>query len=346
MELTREITLRRPFDAHVHLRDGSALPTVVPHVARDFGRALVMPNLTPPVTTTEAALAYRERILEHVPDGVDFEPLMALYLTDTTTPEEIARAATTAGVVAVKLYPAGATTNSDAGVTSMDRVADALAAMEEHGLLLLVHGEVTHDEVDVFDREARYLDEVLAPVVEAHPHLRVVLEHVTTRDGVDFVRSARDGVAATITAHHLLYHRNHMLAGRIRPHLYCLPILKASPHRAALIEAATGDDPRFFLGTDSAPHGRSAKECAHGCAGCYTSPLALALYAEVFEEAGALDRLDAFAHTRGTAFYGLPEQPGTVTLRREEWAAPSSYPFGDEDVVPLRAGETLRWRVV
>lgn len=346
MELTREITLRRPFDAHVHLRDGAALRTVVPHVARDFGRALVMPNLTPPVTTTDAALAYRQRILQHVPAGADFEPLMALYLTDSTSPAEIARAAETDGVVAVKSYPAGATTNSDAGVTSMDRVGDALAAMEEHGLLLLVHGEVTAPDVDVFDREVRYLDEVLAPVVEAHPRLRVVLEHVTTREGVDFVRAARDGVAATITAHHLLYHRNHMLVGRIRPHLYCLPILKASPHRDALIEAATGDDPRFFLGTDSAPHGRSAKECASGCAGCYTSPLALALYAEIFEDAGALERLEAFAHTRATAFYGLSEQPGTVTLRREDWACPAAYPFADEDVVPLRAGETLRWRVV
>lgn len=340
------ITLRRPFDAHVHLRDGVALPTVVPHVARDFGRALVMPNLTPPVTTVDAAVAYRDRILAHVPDGVDFEPLMALYLTDTTTGEEIARAAATDGVVAVKLYPAGATTNSDAGVTSMDRVADALAAMEEHGVLLLVHGEVTTADVDVFDREARYLDEVLAPVVDAHPRLKVVLEHVTTSQGVDFVKSARDGVGGTITAHHLLYHRNHMLAGRIRPHLYCLPILKAAPHRDALIEAATSGNPRFFLGTDSAPHPRGAKECHEGCAGCYTSPHALALYAEVFEDAGALDRLDDFAHGFGTAFYGLPPQDGTVTLRRDAWQVPASYPFGDDVVVPLRANEGLRWQRV
>lgn len=339
------ITLRRPFDAHVHLRDGVALPTVVPHVARDFGRALVMPNLTPPVTTADAAVAYRQRILDHVPDGLDFEPLMALYLTDRTAPEEIARAAAAEGVVAAKLYPAGATTNSDSGVTSVDRIADALAAMEDLGLLLLVHGEVTDPEVDVFDREARYLEEVLGPLVDRHPRLKVVLEHVTTEQGVDFVRGARDGVAATITAHHLVYHRNHMLAGRIRPHLYCLPILKAAPHREALIDAATSGDPRFFLGTDSAPHPRGAKECSEGCAGCYTSPLALAQYAEVFDRARALDRLDDFAHARGTSFYGLEPQAGTVTLRREEWTVPADYPFGDDVVVPLRAGESLTWRV-
>lgn len=338
------ITLRRPFDAHVHLRDGVALETVVPHVARDFGRALVMPNLTPPVTTTDRALAYRDRILAQVPSGVDFEPLMALYLTDATTPEEIERAAATPGVVAVKLYPAGATTNSDAGVTSIERVADALVAMEEHGLLLLVHGEVTRDDVDVFDREARYLDEVLAPVVEKHARLKVVLEHVTTAQGVDFVKSARDGVAGTITAHHLLYHRNHLLAGRIRPHLYCLPILKAAPHREALIEAATSGSPRFFLGTDSAPHPRGAKECHEGCAGCYTSPTALALYAEVFEAAGALGRLDDFASGFATAFYGLDPIDGEVTLRREEWTVPATYALGAEELVPLRANETLTWR--
>lgn len=339
------ITLRRPFDAHVHLRDGAALPTVVPHVARDFGRALVMPNLTPPVTTADAASAYRQRILDHVPDGIDFEPLMALYLTDRTSPEEIARAAATDGVVAAKLYPAGATTNSDSGVTSVDRIADALAAMEDLGLLLLVHGEVTDPAVDVFDREARYLEEVLGPLVDRHPRLKVVLEHVTTEQGVDFVRGARDGVAATITAHHLVYHRNHMLAGRIRPHLYCLPILKAAPHRDALIEAATSGDARFFLGTDSAPHPRGAKECHEGCAGCYTSPLALPLYAEVFDRAGALDRLDDFVHGRGTAFYGLQPQSGTVTLRRHEWTVPADYPFGDDVIVPLRAGESVGWRV-
>ena len=343
--MTDSITLRRPFDAHVHLRDGAALATVVPHVARDFGRALVMPNLTPPVTTVDAALAYRERILAHVPQGIDFEPLMALYMTDTTSPDEITRAATTEGVVAVKLYPAGATTNSDAGVTSMERIADALAAMEEHGLLLLVHGEVTSADVDVFDREARYLEEVLAPVVERHPRLKVVLEHVTTREGVEFVRGAREGVAGTITAHHLLYDRNHMLAGRIRPHLYCLPILKARSHREALVEAATSGDPRFFLGTDSAPHARRAKECAEGCAGCYTSPIALALYAEAFEAVGALDRLDDFAHVFGTRFYGIEPQTGTVTLRRRSWTCPTDYSFGDDVIVPLRAGRELAWHV-
>ena len=342
-----ELRLPSPFDAHVHLRDGAALATVVPHVAASFGRALVMPNLRPPVVEVDQALAYRGRILAHLPEGSRLEPLMALYLTDNTAPAEVERAAATPGIVAFKLYPAGATTNSDAGVTSMDRVAEALAAMEDSGVLLLVHGEVTRPEVDVFDREKRFLEEVLAPVVADHPRLRVVLEHVTTREGVDFVRGAREGVAGTITPQHLLHNRNHLLVGGVRPHLYCLPVLKREEHRRALVEAATADDGRFFLGTDSAPHPRSAKECAEGCAGCYTSPHALELYAEVFEEADALERLADFAAGRGTRFYGLEPDPGPeVVLRREEGPVPASYVFGDDVVVPLRAGGTTRWKRV
>lgn len=339
-----ELNLPRAFDAHVHLRDGAALATVVPHVAQSFGRALVMPNLRPPVTTTADALAYRDRILAHVPAGLDFEPLLALYLTDQTSPAEIGRAAATPGVCAVKLYPAGATTNSAAGVTSMERVADALAAMEEQGILLLVHGESTQHDVDVFDREARYLDDVLAPLVARYPRLKVVLEHITTREGVDFVRDAREGVAGTLTAHHLLYNRNALLVGGLHPHYYCLPVLKREEHRRALVEAATGGEPRFFLGTDSAPHPRAAKECAEGCAGCYTSPHALELYAEVFEDAGALERFADFAVHFGSRFYGLPDPPGQVRLVREESPIAASYPFGDDVVVPLRAGATTRWR--
>jgi dihydroorotase len=339
-----ELRLPRPFDAHVHLRDGAVLETVVPHVAASFGRALVMPNLRPPVVTVDDALAYRERILANVPADVDFEPVMALYLTDRTSSAEIERAAKTTSVRAVKLYPAGATTNSDAGVTAIERVEDALAAMAEHGLLLLVHGETTRTEVDIFDREERFLDEVLGPLVQRHARLKVVLEHVTTRAGVEFVRRERDGVAGTLTAHHLLYNRNHLLAGGVRPHFYCLPVLKREEHRLALVEAATRGDPRFFLGTDSAPHARSAKECAEGCAGCYTSPHALELYAEVFEDAGALDRFGDFAVHHGSRFYGLPTPPGEVHLVREQSAIAPHYRFGDDVVVPLRAGGTARWR--
>lgn len=339
-----ELRLPRPFDAHVHLRDGVVLATVVPHVAASFGRALVMPNLRPPVVTVDDALAYRERILAHVPAGVDFEPVMTLYLTDRTSPAEIERAAKTTSVRAVKLYPAGATTNSDAGVTAIERVEDALAAMAEHGLLLLVHGETTRSDVDIFDREERFLDEVLGPLVQRHSSLKVVLEHITTRAGVEFVRRERDGVAGTLTAHHLLYNRNHLLAGGVRPHFYCLPVLKREEHRLALVEAATSGDPRFFLGTDSAPHARSAKECSEGCAGCYTSPHALELYAEVFEDAGALDRFDDFAVHHGSRFYGLPTPPGEVHLVRESSEIAAHYRFGDDVVVPLRAGGTTRWR--
>jgi dihydroorotase len=341
-----ELKLAAPFDAHVHLRDGVALESVVPHVARDFGRALVMPNLKPPVTTVAHALAYRERILGCQLPGQDCDWLMSLYLTDNTRPDEIVKAAGTEFVVALKLYPAGATTNSHHGVTDYARIDETLAAMSEHGLLLLVHGEVTHGEVDVFDREARFLDEVLAKILVRHPDLRVVLEHVTTAEGVNFVEQGGDRVAGTLTAHHLLYNRNDLLVGGLHPHLYCLPVLKRERHREALMAAAAGGSGRFFLGTDSAPHGREAKECAEGCAGCYTSPVALALYAEAFERAGALDRLEDFASHFGADFYGLPRATGTIRLEKAATPVSDSYAFGDDSLVPLRAGQTVAWRVV
>jgi dihydroorotase len=340
-----ELKLATPFDAHVHLRDGEALETVVPHVARDFGRALVMPNLRPPVTSVAEALAYRDRIRGHQLPGQSCEWLMSLYLTDNTSPDEVAKAGATGGVVALKLYPAGATTNSDHGVTDYAKIDDALAAMSEHGLLLLVHGEVTRPDVDIFDREARFLDDVLAKILVRHPDLKVVLEHVTTAEGVNFVEQGGDRVAGTLTAHHLLYNRNDLLAGGVHPHLYCLPVLKRERHRQALLAAATGGSGRFFLGTDSAPHGRDAKECASGCAGCYTSPVALALYAEAFEMAGALDRLEDFASHFGADFYGLPRATDAITLVKEETLVSDSYAFDDDVVVPLRAGGTVAWRV-
>lgn len=342
----KRITLIRPDDWHIHLRDGAALQTTVPHAAHQFARAIVMPNLRPPVTTTGAARAYRERILAAVPAGLAFEPLMTLYLTDNTTAEEI-RAARDSGIVhGVKLYPAGATTNSDSGVTDLERVYPALEAMAETGLPLLVHGEVTGPEVDIFDRELRFIDDRLAPLLQRYPGLRVVLEHITTRDAVEFVRAVPESVAATITAHHLLLNRNHMLVGGIRPHHYCLPVLKRETHRQALVEAATSGEPRFFLGTDSAPHAREDKESACGCAGMYTAPSAIELYAEAFDAAGALDRLEDFASRFGPAFYGLPVNGDTITLEQTDWELPTSYPFGDTSVVPLRAGATVHWRRV
>lgn len=341
-----ELTLATPFDAHVHLRDGAALETVVPHVARDFGRALVMPNLRPPVTTVEAAMAYRERIVRHQLPDQACEWLMSLYLTDNTTTAEIERAAAAREVVGLKLYPAGATTNSDHGVSDYSRIDDVLAAMAEAGLLLLVHGEVTAPQVDLFDREARFLDEVLAKILVRHPELKVVLEHVTTAEGVSFVEQGGARVAGTLTAHHLLYNRNDMLVGGLHPHLYCLPVLKRERHREALLAAATGGSGRFFLGTDSAPHTREAKECAEGCAGCYSSPVALALYAEAFESAGALERLEDFASHFGADFYGLPRARTTITLEKVETPVSHSYAFEDDLVVPLRAGATVAWRVV
>jgi len=342
----KRITLIRPDDWHIHLRDGAALQTTVPHAAHQFARAIVMPNLRPPVTTTGSARAYRERILAAVPAGLDFEPLMTLYLTDNTSAEEI-QAARDSGIVhGVKLYPAGATTNSDSGVTDLERVYPALEAMVETGLPLLVHGEVTEPEVDIFDRELRFIEDRLAPLLQRYPRLRVVLEHITTRDAVEFVRAAPESVAATITAHHLLLNRNHMLVGGIRPHHYCLPVLKRETHRQALVEAAISGEPRFFLGTDSAPHAREDKESACGCAGMYTAPSAIELYAEVFDAAGALDRLEDFAGRFGPAFYGLPVNGDTITLEQTDWELPTSYPFGDTSVVPLRAGATVHWRRV
>ena len=336
------LTLTRPDDWHLHLRDGAMLAAVLPDTARRFGRAIVMPNLKPPVRTVADANAYRERILAALPAGMAFEPLMTLYLTDNTDPAEIARAKASGGVQAVKYYPAGATTNSDSGVTDIRKVDAVLAAMEEAGLPLLLHGEVTDADVDVFDREAVFIDRILAPLMRRLPRLKVVLEHITTRQAAEFVTAAPANVAATVTAHHLLYNRNAMFQGGIRPHYYCLPVLKRETHRAALIEAATGGNPKFFLGTDSAPHPKGAKECACGCAGIYTAHAALELYAEAFDGAGALDRLEAFASFHGPDFYGLPRNTGTVTLVKETTPLAADHPSG---VVPLRAGESLAWRL-
>ncbi len=343
-EPTTALTLARPDDWHLHLRDGDALGAVLPHSARQFARALVMPNLRPPVTTTAQALAYRERIVAALPPGADFEPLMSLYLTDLTPPDEIARARE-AGVVAVKLYPAGATTNSDAGVTDLRRTNKTLEAMQRHGVLLLVHGEVTDPGVDVFDRERVFIDRTLAPLHRDFPGLKIVMEHITTRDAAQFVRDAGPTLAATITAHHLLYNRNAIFQGGLRPHWYCLPVLKREEHRLALVEAATSGDPKFFLGTDSAPHAAHLKEHACGCAGCYTALSALELYAEAFDAAGALDKLEGFACWHGADFYGLPRNTGRVTLRREAWTLPESVPFGAARLKPLCGGETLNWRL-
>jgi dihydroorotase len=340
------LRLRRPDDWHLHLRDGAQLAAVLPFTARRFARALVMPNLKPPMTTTAALADYRARILRALPAGMAFEPLMTLYLTDRTPPAEIAAARASGFVVGAKLYPAGATTHSDAGVTSIDNVWATLEAMAEHGLVLQVHGEVTDADVDVFDREREFIDRVLARVVERVPRLRVVFEHVTTAAAVGFVRSARPGVAATITPQHLLMNRNAMFEGGMRPHHYCLPVLKRERDREALVEAATGDDPRFFLGTDSAPHARHTKEAACGCAGIFSAHAGLELYAEAFEAAGRLDRLEAFASERGADFYGLPRNAGHAVLERAEWRVPQSYPFGDDEIVPLRAGGTIGWRLV
>ncbi len=337
------LTLRTPDDWHLHLRDGASLQSTVPHTARQFGRAIIMPNLKPPVTTTALALAYRERILANLPAGVTFEPLMTLYLTDNTTPEEIARAHESGAVVACKLYPAGATTNSDAGVTDMGGLGPVLQAMAGAGMPLLVHGEVTDREVDIFDREAVFIERVLKPVLERHPDLKVVMEHLTTADGVEFVRGAGPNVAATITAHHLLYNRNAIFQGGLNPHMYCLPVLKRERHRESLVEAATGGSGKFFLGTDSAPHARDAKESGCGCAGIYTAHAALELYATAFARAGKLEALEGFASEFGPDFYGLPRNESTVTLVREEWAVPRSYGLGPGEVVPLEAGRKLGW---
>src|SRR5919201_2985065 len=340
------IMLRRPDDFHVHLRDGAAMAAVLADTARRFARAIVMPNLKPPITTTAQALHYRDRVLGELPEGAQFEPLMTLYLTDDTQPEEISRAKLSGRIHGVKLYPAGATTHSDAGVTRISRCFHTLERMEEVGMPLLVHGESTDPAIDVFDREKAFIEETLGPLVERFPRLKVVLEHITTRDAVHYVEVTGEHVAATITAHHLLMNRNALFMGGIRPHHYCLPVLKREEHREALVEAASSGNPKFFLGTDSAPHPRGAKEAACGCAGIYTAHAALELYAIAFEEAGALDKFEAFAAEHGANFYGLPHNRGTVTLVREAWRVPETLAFGEERLVPLRAGETMPWKLV
>ena len=340
-----QLRLKRPDDWHLHLRDGAAMASVLAATARCFGRAIVMPNLKPAVRTTQQALHYRERILAALPEGAAFEPLMTLYLTDDTPPEEIGRAKLSGRVFGVKLYPAGATTHSDEGVTRISRCFHAIEKMEQMGLPLLVHGESTDPAIDVFDREKAFLEEVLGPLLERFPQLKVVLEHVTTRDAVQYVEVTGPNVAATITAHHLLMNRNALFMGGIRPHHYCLPVLKREEHREALVEAATSGNPKFFLGTDSAPHSRATKEAACGCAGVYTAHAALELYAAAFEEAGALDKLEGFASHHGADFYGLPRNKGSITLLREEWTVPKTLRFGKEELVPLRAGETVPWKL-
>ncbi len=339
------LTITRPDDWHLHVRDGDALYTVVPHTAAQFGRAIIMPNLRPPVTTAVQAADYRQRIQAAVPAGVTFEPLMTLYLTDNLPPDEIKRAKD-AGVVALKLYPAGATTNSDAGVTDMRKTYKTLEAMQREGLLLLVHGEVTSADIDLFDREAVFIDTQLIPMRRDFPELKIVFEHITTKEAAHYVRDADKFTGATVTAHHLLYNRNAIFTGGIRPHYYCLPVLKRETHRQALVEVATSDNPRFFLGTDSAPHPAQLKEHATGCAGCYTAHAAMELYAEAFDAADALHRLEAFASFNGADFYGLPRNTGSITLKKESWVPPESFAFGEAQLKPLRSGESLPWRLV
>jgi dihydroorotase len=337
------ITITRPDDWHLHLRDGATLASVLPHTARQFARAIIMPNLKPPVTTTEQALAYRERILAALPAGMQFEPLMTLYLTDNTTPEEILRAKASGVIHAVKLYPAGATTNSDAGVTDVRKCYAALEAMQRVGMPFLMHGEVTDPDIDIFDREAVFIDRIMTPLRRDMPELKVVFEHITTKEAAQYVSESGPSTAATITAHHLLYNRNELFKGGIRPHYYCLPVLKRETHRLALVQAATSGNARFFLGTDSAPHARDTKEHACGCAGCYTALHAMELYAHAFDQAGALDKLEGFASFHGPAFYKLPRNSGTITLVRESWTLPAELAMGNATVVPLNGGETIDW---
>lgn len=343
--MTTTITITRPDDWHLHLRDGAALSAVLPDTAKRFGRAIVMPNLRPPVTTTALARAYRERILQALPAGSRFEPLMTLYLTDNTSAEDIAFAKESGIVHGVKLYPAGATTNSDSGVTNLGHCVQALEAMERHGIPLLVHAEVTDADIDVFDRERVFIERNMIPLLKRFQGLRVVFEHITTKDAADFVTEAPDNIAATVTAHHLLMNRNAMFNGGIRPHHYCLPVLKREEHRLALVDAATSGNPKFFLGTDSAPHAKSAKEAACGCAGMYTAHAGIELYAEAFEAVGALDQLEGFASFHGPDFYRLPRNVDTVTLEKATWEVPVSLPFVDDELVPLRAGSTIAWRL-
>jgi len=341
----QQLTITRPDDWHLHLRDGALMQSVLPDTARQFARAIVMPNLRPPVTTTALALEYRQRILAALPAGMKFEPLMTLYLTDNTSAEEIRKAKASGVVHAVKLYPAGATTNSDAGVTDIRNTYAALEEMQRCGMPLLVHGEVTDSNIDIFDREAVFIERVMQPLLRDLPELRVVFEHITTLDAAQFVASAPATLAATLTPQHLLYNRNALLAGGIRPHYYCLPILKRETHRVALVKAATSGNKKFFLGTDSAPHAQHTKEAACGCAGCYSAHSAIELYAEAFEAAGALDKLEAFASFFGADYYGLPRNTDTVTLRRESWQVPDSIGFGEHRLVPLRAGEAMQWKL-
>jgi len=343
--MSSKLTITRPDDWHVHLRDGEVLKDTVRDTSRYMGRAIIMPNLVPPVMDTEAALAYRERILAQKPTA-SFTPLMVIYLTDNTTAEEIKKAKASGHVYAAKLYPAGATTNSDSGVTNAKNIKAALQAMQEVDMLLLVHGEVTSHDVDIFDREEVFLKEVLAPIVNDYPNLKIVLEHITTSNAVEFVNQSNDNVGATITAHHLMFNRNHMLVGGIKPHFYCLPILKRNTHQAALVKAATSGSKKFFLGTDSAPHAIGAKESACGCAGSYTAFAALELYAEVFEAENALDKLEGFASFNGPDFYGLPRNSDTVTLEKSAWPVPATLTFGNDVVVPIKANETMTWKVI
>jgi dihydroorotase len=340
-----ELTITRPDDWHLHLRDGDALKTVLPHTAAQFARAIVMPNLKPPVTTTALAGAYRERILAALPEGMSFEPLMTLYLTDNTPPDEIRRAKDSGFVHAVKLYPAGATTNSDAGVTDLRKCYKTLEVMQEVGMPFLVHGEVTSPEIDLFDREAAFIDTVMKPLRADMPELKVVFEHITTSDAAAYVAEASGPIGATITAHHLLYNRNEIFKGGIRPHYYCLPVLKRETHRQALVKAATSGNPRFFLGTDSAPHAKGVKEHACGCAGCYTALHAMELYAQAFDQVGALDKLEGFASFFGPDFYKLPRNAGSITLKRESWTLPNELNYLDGSLVPLNGGETINWKV-
>lgn len=344
MSKLTQITLTRPDDWHLHIRDGAMLATVLPHTARQFQRAIIMPNLRLPVTTTDQALAYREQILSVLPTDSSFIPLMTLYLTDQTSPEEIARAKSSRHIIAAKLYPSGATTHSDAGVTNLENIYPALQKMAELNMPLLVHGEVTDPEVDVFDREKVFIDQQLIPLVKDIPELRVVFEHITTKDAVDYVLSANTNIAATITAHHLLMNRNELFKGGIRPHHYCLPVLKRETHRQALIEAATTGNPKFFLGTDSAPHSKNAKESACGCAGIYTAHAAIELYAEAFDQANAIDKLETFASFHGADFYKLPRNAAKITITKQNWKVPDSYRTGNESIIPLRAGEDICWK--
>ena len=343
--MTQQLTITRPDDWHLHLRDGEALKYTVPATAAYMGRAIIMPNLHPPIMYARQALEYRQRILDQRPEGSQFEPLMVLYLTDRTTPDMIHAAKLSSNIVAAKLYPAGATTNSDSGVTDLEKLDPVLEALAENEMPLLIHGEVTHDDIDVFDREKRFIDDVMKPTLARHPNLRVVFEHITTKDAAEFVEQAGPNVAATITVQHLAYNRNHMLVGGIKPHFYCLPILKRNIHQQKLQEVAISGNPKFFLGTDSAPHAKGAKESACGCAGCFSAFAAIELYAEIFEDLGALDKLEGFASHFGADFYNLPRNTDTITLDRKDWTVPSEMAFAGDVIVPIKAGEVIRWQV-